>query len=130
MGISSSPLVHNGLVIVHAGGKDNKGVLACDAKTGQPRWSVASGNHSYSSPQLASFDGIEGILMETNLGLRIHGVSGVTNAIMALLGVSVGGNAGVENGADDGCQLPFKGCDPISGLHHHMNCTCRWWTVP
>ncbi len=69
-GYSASPLIHSGLVVIHVGGKGQKGVLAYDAKTGEPRWSVASGNHSYSSPQLASFDGVEGILMSTNDGLQ------------------------------------------------------------
>lgn len=69
-GFSASPLVHKGIVIVHAGGAEKNGVLAYDAKTGRPRWTAASGNHSYCSAQLASFDGVEGILMSTNLGLQ------------------------------------------------------------
>jgi outer membrane protein assembly factor BamB len=69
-GFSSSPLVVDGIVIVHAGGSGNKGLLAYDAKTGEPRWSTASGNHSYSSPQIATFDGVSGVLMETNSGLQ------------------------------------------------------------
>lgn len=69
-GFASSPLVHNGLVVVHAGGADTKGVLAYDSKTGELKWTVASGNHSYSSPHLAGFDGVEGILMQTNAGLQ------------------------------------------------------------
>jgi outer membrane protein assembly factor BamB len=69
-GFSSSPLVVDGIVIVHAGGSGDKGLLAYDAKTGEPRWSTASGDHSYSSPQIASFDGVSGVLMETNSGLQ------------------------------------------------------------
>lgn len=69
-GFSSSPLVHAGLVIVHAGGPGDKGVLAYDGESGESRWSVASGDHSYSSPQLAEFDGVTGILMQTNDGLQ------------------------------------------------------------
>jgi outer membrane protein assembly factor BamB len=69
-GFASSPLVHNGIVVVHAGGPGDKGVLAYDSKTGNLKWSVASGDHSYSSPHLASFDGVEGILMQTNAGLQ------------------------------------------------------------
>ncbi len=69
-GYASSPLVHNNLVIVHVGGEGNKGVFAYDAKTGEQRWSAASGDHSYSSAHLASFFGIEGLLMETNAGLQ------------------------------------------------------------
>ncbi len=69
-GFSSSPLVIEGMVIVHAGGTENKGILAYDAKTAESRWSTASGDHSYSSPQAASFDSVDGVLMETNAGLQ------------------------------------------------------------
>ncbi len=68
-GFSSSPLVTQGLVIVHAGGAESKGVFAYDEETGELRWSAASGNHSYSSPQLSVVDGKECILMLTNDGL-------------------------------------------------------------
>lgn len=73
-GFASSPLIHNGLVIVHAGGTGEKGVLAYDSKTGDPNWSAPSGNHSYSSPHIASFDGVEGILMQTNQALQFLNV--------------------------------------------------------
>lgn len=69
-GFAASPLIHKGIVIVHAGGAGKNGVLAFDAMTGEPRWTAASGNHSYCSAQLGSFDGVEGILMSTNLGLQ------------------------------------------------------------
>lgn len=69
-GFSSSPLIVGDLVVVHAGGPADKGVLAFDAKSGEPRWSVASGDHSYSSPHSATFDGVTGILMATNRGLQ------------------------------------------------------------
>ena len=74
-GFSSSPLVTEGLVIVHAGGTEDRGVLAYDAKTGDLKWSVASGDHSYSSAQRASFDGVSGILMLSNYGLQFLNVA-------------------------------------------------------
>ncbi|TWU54364.1 outer membrane biogenesis protein BamB [Rubripirellula tenax] len=69
-GWSSSPLVIGEQVIVHAGGEGDKGVLAYNIETGEPTWSAASGNHSYSSPHAATFDGVEGCLMMTNDGLQ------------------------------------------------------------
>ena len=69
-GWSSSPLVVNSKVIVYAGGDNDKGVIAYDASTGDIVWSVASGDHSYSSPQLAEFHGVQGILMVSNEGLQ------------------------------------------------------------
>ncbi len=71
-GFSSSPLVVADVVVVHAGGKDDRGLLAYDLITGAPRWQVPSGDHSYSSPQLATIAGREMILMLTNTGLAAH----------------------------------------------------------
>ncbi|MGB7347138.1 MAG: PQQ-binding-like beta-propeller repeat protein [Pirellulaceae bacterium] len=69
-GWSSSPLVAGNVVIVHAGGKGDKGVLAYDITNGDLVWSIASGDHGYSSAQLASFGGVDGCLMMTNAGLQ------------------------------------------------------------
>ena len=69
-GFSASPLVVDSLVIVHAGGSDDKGLFAYDVETGEIAWSVASGNHSYSSPQLNTLFDQQGILMLTNDGLQ------------------------------------------------------------
>ncbi len=69
-GFASSPLIVEGVAIVHAGGADDKGILAYDAKTGEPCWSTASGDHSYSSPQMATFDSVSGVLMVSNAGLQ------------------------------------------------------------
>ncbi len=53
-GFSSSPMVHDGLVIVHAGGKDDKGILAYNAADGSKAWSAPAGENSYGSPQMVS----------------------------------------------------------------------------
>jgi outer membrane protein assembly factor BamB len=50
-GFSSSPCVEKGLVIVHAGGKGDLGVLAFRAEDGQLAWSGAAGEMSYGSVQ-------------------------------------------------------------------------------
>ena len=52
-GYAASPLVTNSLVIIYAGGDGDKGVMAFDAANGQPKWTVACGPESYSSPQLS-----------------------------------------------------------------------------
>ena len=70
-GYASSPLLTHSLVIMFAGGAGDKGVMAFDAATGQPRWSVACGPESYSSPQLSKVLGEESVLMLTNDGLLL-----------------------------------------------------------
>lgn len=69
-GFASSPLVIDSLVVVFAGGPNGKGVLAYDVQSGNPVWSVASGVHSYSSAQAATFSGVPGILMLSDNGVQ------------------------------------------------------------
>jgi outer membrane protein assembly factor BamB len=61
-GFTSSPLVVDGRVIVFSGGPEDQSLLAYDSETGDPAWNIASGGHSYSSPQLASFGGVQQVL--------------------------------------------------------------------
>ncbi|HVU87694.1 MAG TPA: PQQ-binding-like beta-propeller repeat protein [Pirellulales bacterium] len=68
-GFSSSPLVVGDVVVVYAGGADDKGVFAYDIASGEPRWSVPAGDHSYSSPHRANIAGRDVVLMLTNTGL-------------------------------------------------------------
>jgi hypothetical protein len=70
-GFSSSPLVVGSSVIVHAGGTDDKGVFAFDVETGQVNWRAASGDHTYSSPQLSAINGNEFVVMLTNKGAEV-----------------------------------------------------------
>ncbi len=70
-GFSSSPLVVDSLVIVHAGGPGNLGTLAFDIADGALRWSVPAGDHSYSSPQACELFGEKLVLMLTNQGLDL-----------------------------------------------------------
>ena len=74
-GFSSSPLVSDGLVIVHAGGEGDKGLLAYDIDAGQLKWTAASGNDSYSSPHLATLGGEQRLLMLTNRELGAYDVA-------------------------------------------------------
>src|SRR5207237_3541485 len=68
-GFARSPLVIGSNVIVWAGGKDGKGLLAFDVETGALRWSAATGDHTYASPQLSTLAGEELVLMLSNDGL-------------------------------------------------------------
>lgn len=70
-GYASSPLVTPSLVIIYAGGAGDKGLMAFDAASGQPRWSAACGPESYSSPQLGNVLGEDTLLMLTNEGLLL-----------------------------------------------------------
>ncbi|MFQ5525160.1 MAG: PQQ-binding-like beta-propeller repeat protein [Thermoanaerobaculia bacterium] len=71
-GFSSSPLVVDDVVIVHAGGEGDRGLLAYGVADGRLRWSAPAGGHSYSSPQLSWVAGESSIPMMTDKGLALH----------------------------------------------------------
>lgn len=64
-GFTSSPLVAGDLVIVSASGR----LAAYDRATGAPRWSRPSKSGSYSSPQMATIDGVPQILLSSGMGV-------------------------------------------------------------
>jgi outer membrane protein assembly factor BamB len=68
-GFAASPLVSGGVVIVHAGGTDDKSLLGFDTTSGAFRWSVAAGTDSYASPQSSTIAGETLVLMLSNDGL-------------------------------------------------------------
>ncbi len=63
-GFSSSPLVIGDLVIVAASGQ----LVAYDAANGNRRWLGPNSGGSYSSPQLATIDGVQQVLLVTGAG--------------------------------------------------------------
>jgi outer membrane protein assembly factor BamB len=63
-GFSSSPLVVDDVVIVAVGGQ----LAGYDAATGSPRWLGTSGGVSYSSPHLATIDGVVRVLFVSAAG--------------------------------------------------------------
>jgi outer membrane protein assembly factor BamB len=67
-GFSASPFVHNGLVVVHAGGKGDKGVLAFKADDGSLAWSAPAGEMSYGSVQLANVFGKKYLALLSDTG--------------------------------------------------------------
>jgi outer membrane protein assembly factor BamB len=75
-GFASSPLVTTDLVVVACGGQ----LVAYDAATGDPRWSGPVGGAGYSSPHLATIDGVAQVLL-----LSGGGATGVALADGSLL---------------------------------------------
>lgn len=71
-GSSSSPAVVDDLVVVFAGGKDDKSLLAFDQVSGELRWSVAGGTVSYSTPQDFTISGVRQLVMHDEAGLSGH----------------------------------------------------------
>ena len=71
-GFASSPLLHDGKVIVSAGGKDGKSLLAYDAATGTPVWKAGSRPINYSSPFFLTLAGRPQIVMFNTEAITAH----------------------------------------------------------
>ncbi len=71
-GFASSPLVHDGKVIVSAGGTDGKSLLAYDVATGEPVWRGGSRGINYSSPFLLTIAGRPQIVMFNTGAITSH----------------------------------------------------------
>jgi outer membrane protein assembly factor BamB len=63
-GFTSSPLVVDDVVIVAVAGQ----LVAYDLATGKPRWFGPNGGASYSSPHLATIDGVAQVLLLSEAG--------------------------------------------------------------
>src|SRR5262245_7566931 len=68
-GYSSSPLVVDDRVIVFAGGKGDRNLLAFDTQTGYRKWAAPASHDTYSSPQLVTIDGQRHCLLLGDRGL-------------------------------------------------------------
>lgn len=75
-GMSGSPLVFDGMVVVNCGaqkGDDaSRGVLAYDANTGEVLWQAGTSQGSYASPMLATLGGKQQILIFDAAGIASH----------------------------------------------------------
>ena len=65
-GQASSPLVHNGLVIVSAGGRKDHSLAAYHLEDGSPAWAGGKQGATYSSPALRTLDGLPQIVLFTD----------------------------------------------------------------
>jgi outer membrane protein assembly factor BamB len=71
-GMACSPLVEGDRVIVIVGGKPGAGVVAFDAKTGEPAWQSTDDEAGYASPVVASLaDGRRRVFVFTAGGLNV-----------------------------------------------------------
>ncbi len=71
-GMSTSPFIYDNLVVVNAGGDNNRGVIAYNRTDGEIVWAHGDRKAGYASPVLATFDGVRQLLIFGALGLAGH----------------------------------------------------------
>lgn len=71
-GFSGSPLVHDDLVIVSAGGRDGASLIAYRSDTGEIAWKGGSSGAGYASPFLATLSGTPQILIVNHQSVASH----------------------------------------------------------
>lgn len=113
-GMSSSPLVVDGLVVVHIGA-DDATVGAFDAKTGKPVWQAGNGPAGYSSPtliqigktkQVVSVNGDQAIGISPKSGETLWTFPFETDfACNTANPVGVDGDVFISAGENHGCVL-------------------------
>jgi outer membrane protein assembly factor BamB len=57
-GYCPAPLIDGDLLLLEAGGKDGKGIVALDKKTGKVRWGALDGKPGYTSPLAVTIGGV------------------------------------------------------------------------
>ncbi|MBN2415176.1 PQQ-binding-like beta-propeller repeat protein [bacterium] len=72
-GFTNSPIVVDDKVIMYAGGNDSTAFIAFDRLTGDVVWRTGSTRGSYSSPIVATIDGVKQILFTTTRVIQENG---------------------------------------------------------
>jgi len=65
----TSPLITDGLCIVHVGKKDNGTLLVLDLKTGNEKWKWTGDGPAYASPSVMKIDGKKHLILQTEKNL-------------------------------------------------------------
>ena len=68
-GVSTSPLVEGGLLLVGAGGRSGESILALDKRTGEVRWTSYADKPGYSTPLPVTIGGVRQVLFFTGTSL-------------------------------------------------------------
>jgi outer membrane protein assembly factor BamB len=79
-GTAMSPIVANGLCIVHAGGHDKGALTAFDIETGTVKWANAEDGPAYSSPVMATLAGEPQLVTYTQS--NVLGISAMTGKLL------------------------------------------------
>ncbi|MEW5977668.1 MAG: PQQ-binding-like beta-propeller repeat protein [Acidobacteriota bacterium] len=64
-GTAMSPLIDQGVLVVHVGGHDQGALLALDAASGQEKWSWSGDGPGYASPVVLEVEGTRQIVTQT-----------------------------------------------------------------
>ncbi len=75
-GISCSPLIVDDLVVVSAGGRNERSLVAYRAATGEFVWGAGTDGSGYSSPFVTTLSGVSQILIFNSGGVCAHAASG------------------------------------------------------
>lgn len=62
---STSPIIVDGMAVVHLGGEGNGGIIAFDLANGEPKWKWTGDGPAYSSPVLMTVEGTKQIVQMT-----------------------------------------------------------------
>jgi outer membrane protein assembly factor BamB len=79
-GTAMSPLIANGLLVVHAGGHEGGALIALDPATGGEKWTLTGDGPSYSSPILTTLAGQQQLVLQVHR--KVLGVEPLTGRVL------------------------------------------------
>jgi outer membrane protein assembly factor BamB len=79
-GVATSPILVDGVLIVHVGGEGDGALRAFDARSGAARWSFKGDGPAYASVVVATLDGVRQAITQTQA--RVVGVEFATGALL------------------------------------------------
>ena len=77
-GMSGSPLLVDGMVVINAGGQNGASLVAYDSRLGEKVWSAGNARASYSSPLIATFAGVRQIVILNQTSITGHDIESGT----------------------------------------------------
>lgn len=104
-GYSCSPLVMDDVVMVHAVGPADLGVIAFDCQTGQRRWSCAADKDSYSSLHPTQFFGQQQVVFVGGSGVKF--IAPKTGSVLHEHSFPIAGYRAVQPAVVDADKLLF-----------------------
>jgi len=109
-GITSSPVMSQGIVIIALGGK----LAGFDAATGEPKWTGPAHRGSYSSPQSTTIDGVDQVVMLSADGMT--SVSPATGAVLWEYAWAADGTPIVQPAVLEGGDVLANSISAMGGL--------------
>ena len=127
-GAAMSPVVDNGLLIVHAGGNKTGALMALDAVTGAPKWQWTGGSPAYASPIVATIGTTRQVITQSRS--HVVGVNAATGALLWQIPFTTAYDQNVVTPVIAGNVLIYSGLDKPLAAVRLLSKAGKWTPEP